>query len=409
MNTHAGQKVHPNLLLATLGAAAIAGGLAQLTIAPNLASIAEDFSVSLPTATLTLSVFSLAQAIAQAFYGPLADRFSPQSLLLFSLIVFFTSTVGIILTWSLGLLLILRVVQAVAATAGIVVSTVLAATWFGTKDRTRAMATIQIGGSLGAAAALVNGSLLGSFWGWRYAFVTPALVSAIGVFFLVTIISKKATSSIKKSSRAEGISDASFLAVNPSTLTISAVSSSQYFGVFTFQTLLPILYDQRTAVPSWMIGFLMALLPLSVMIGSWVGGRFTPQDNKRSFILRSVVGATLGCAIVAISLGISSEFLLASFFVLAELVLGFFIGLGTPGQLALIVEHFPGREGSVSSLFYLSRSLGMFAGPIVGAMLIDLSGFGSAFMVAALLNFLVYLASTKFVKDIYSSVQEQFG
>lgn len=409
MNENSRLKVHPNLLLLTLGAAAIVGSLAQLTIAPNLANIAKEYSVSLAVAAVTLSIFSVMQAIAQAFYGPLADRFAPQKLLLYSLIIFGISTVGVILSPSFEILVILRAVQAITATAGIVISTVLAATWFQQKDRTRAMATIQIAGSLGAATGLVNGSVVGSFMGWHYAFITPAFVSVLSIMILLIVISKKVSSSPDTQDSVKRTPGSKLLVANSSTLTVSVISSSQYFGVFTFQAILPILYDQRTAVPSWTIGFLMAMIPISVMVGSWIGGRFTPQHDRRSFILRSVVGAVLGCAIVSLSLGISNQSLLVAALVLAEVVLGVFIGLGIPGQLALIVEHFPGRQGAVSSIFYLSRSLGMFAGPIVGGFLVDISGFSTAFLAAAILNFLVYLVSIRFVKDVHVPIVKQFA
>lgn len=394
------------VLLASLGSSTVLGGLAQLAVAPNLTSIANDFSVNMTIAALTLSVFSISQAVAQIFYGPLADRFAPQRLLVYSLFAFFIFTIGVAFAPNIGLLILLRGAQAAMSAGILILSTVLGASWFRRRDRTRAMGALQIGSAFGAASGLVNASVFGSLAGWRYTFVVPACVSLLSIILHYYVMTRT-PEMVAASHRTVPRMEETMLAANASTLNVSAISLTQYYGVFTFQALLPIVYANLTPVPSWSIGFLMALIPISVMTGSWLGGRLTGLHDRRQFVLRSAVGAALACAAIPLVLGPKFPALLVISLALTEVILGLSVGSGVPGQLALVVEHFPDHQGAASSIYYVARSLGMFAAPVTGSLILSASGFGLAFLAAAALNILVFFTGIRFVRDAYSPVLDR--
>lgn len=75
-------KPHSTAVIITLAASIALGPLSTDMYLPSLPGLTETFNTSVDRVQITLSVFLYGFAVAQLFYGPLADRFGRKPILL---------------------------------------------------------------------------------------------------------------------------------------------------------------------------------------------------------------------------------------------------------------------------------------------------------------------------------------
>jgi DHA1 family bicyclomycin/chloramphenicol resistance-like MFS transporter len=99
-----------------------AGIFATNMYVPSLPAIAIDFAASEQVVQLTLTVFLVVFAVFQLVYGPLADRYGRKRVMLAGLAIFLFANVLAATAQSIEWLLFARVLQAIGACAGLVIT-----------------------------------------------------------------------------------------------------------------------------------------------------------------------------------------------------------------------------------------------------------------------------------------------
>jgi DHA1 family bicyclomycin/chloramphenicol resistance-like MFS transporter len=162
----------PVLLL--VGMAAI-GAFALNVFVPSIPGLAAYFHTDLATIQLALSLYFVAIAAGQLIYGPLSDRFGRRPVLLGGLVIYAAASLACAMAQSVEALIAARMVQALGACSGIVISRAIVRDVY---DRaTAASALGYITSAMAAVPALAPavGGYLDLWFGWRASFVATLL------------------------------------------------------------------------------------------------------------------------------------------------------------------------------------------------------------------------------------------
>ncbi|WP_246473144.1 multidrug effflux MFS transporter [Pelagibacterium limicola] len=171
-------------ILFLLAGLAALGALATNIILPAFPGIGADLGVSSQGLGMTLSSFFVAFALGQLFVGPLSDRFGRKWMVLGGLAVFVAGSVLCAIADTLAFLVLGRVVQALGASAAVVLSRAIARDLFEGDALTRALALTMIAMAAAPGFSPLLGSTLDSLFGWRTIFlVVAALGTALALHY----------------------------------------------------------------------------------------------------------------------------------------------------------------------------------------------------------------------------------
>ena len=150
-------------------------------VVPALPEMANRLASDVATIQLTVSVYLLALAAGQLAMGPLSDRFGRRPVMLMGLTLTAAASVLAISVGTVGSLIAARVLQALGASAGIVVSRAIIRDLF---DRNRAAAMIGLVATVMVVVPTFGpliGGLLDTGFGWESIFIFTAASSALVV------------------------------------------------------------------------------------------------------------------------------------------------------------------------------------------------------------------------------------
>jgi MFS transporter, DHA1 family, multidrug resistance protein len=168
------------LLLLLMAVTAI-GPTTLNVVVPALPEMANRLASDVATVQLTVSVYLLALAAGQLVTGPLSDRFGRRPVLLAGLTLTAAASVLAISVGTVGSLIAARVLQALGASTGIVVSRAIIRDLF---DRNRAAAMIGLVATVMVVVPTLGpliGGVLDTAFGWESIFLFTAITSAMVV------------------------------------------------------------------------------------------------------------------------------------------------------------------------------------------------------------------------------------
>lgn len=186
MNAPAAQAVPKAYLIIPLVASLLM--IAPFTVdayLPSFHAIGAEFGVNQATMQLTLSLYLWFFGGMMLAHGPLSDTFGRRRMVLIALVVYALASVGAALAGNINELIAARIVQGIAAGAGVVIGRALVRDLFEGAAAQRVMSNITLVFAIAPAIAPIIGGLLDTLWGWRSVFWFLALFAAlsmVGVF-----------------------------------------------------------------------------------------------------------------------------------------------------------------------------------------------------------------------------------
>jgi DHA1 family bicyclomycin/chloramphenicol resistance-like MFS transporter len=166
----------PVVLLMTM---ILPGVLAINVYVPALPEITRVFDASQAEVQLTLTVFLVAFGISQLVMGPLSDRYGRRPVMLGGGALYVAANVVCALAFSMEALLVGRVLQAIGACVGSVITRAIVRDAWGRDRSAGMMGLITLAISIGAAIAPIAGGLLAGQFGWSAGFWFLAVLGAI--------------------------------------------------------------------------------------------------------------------------------------------------------------------------------------------------------------------------------------
>lgn len=171
--------------LILMGALTAIGPFSTDMYLPAFPAMALGLHAQLGEIERTLSAYFVGLALSQLIYGPLADRYGRKPPLLCGLVLYTVSAMGCALTSSVQTLIVWRVLQALGASAGMVVPRAVVRDHYATQDAARALSLMMlIMGLAPILAPLAGGQLVALGWRslfWAMAGVGLALLALVAL------------------------------------------------------------------------------------------------------------------------------------------------------------------------------------------------------------------------------------
>ncbi|MFF6978835.1 Cmx/CmrA family chloramphenicol efflux MFS transporter [Streptomyces sp. NPDC008343] len=346
-----------------LGVAVFAQGTSEFMLSGLVPDIARDLGVSVPAAGALTSAFAVGMVVGAPPMAALARRWSRRGALLGFLGAFLAVHVVGAVTGSFAVLVVTRVVGALANAGFLAVALVTAVALAEPEAKGRATSTLLGGVTLACVVGVPAGALIGQLWGWRAAFWAVAVVSLPAVAAVARSVPGGAGDSERPALRGE------LRALRSSrlrlTLLLGALVNGATFCTFTY--LAPLVTTVTGLADGW-VPVVLALFGAGSFVGVGVGGRFA--DRRPGAVL--VGGGSVLClGWGALALGAGTP-AVALGLVFVQGALSFGVGSTLISQALYAAPCAPTLSGGFATAAF---NVGAALGPWLGGTAIG-TGFG---------------------------------
>lgn len=348
-----------------LGALAAFAPLSIDMYLPSLPSLTTDLHTSMSLAQLSITACLLGISLGQLVMGAQSDIRGRRLPLLFGLIAYTIASIFCITTSSIGGLILLRFIQGLAGSAGIVISRAVVRDLYSGPEMMRFVSLLMLVNGLGPILAPIIGAQILHFTSWRGVFV---VLSLVGCFMLFAVFFGL-PETLPKEKRSSGglantlqtfkqlITDRGFVKYAlPQGLVTAAM--------FAYISGSPFVIQEIFGASPQMFSLIFAMNGLGIIIAGQITGRLAGRVNGvKLFIGGLSIAALAGLALfTAIMLKASLPVILVPLFFVVACV----GAVGTAGS-ALAMENYGHAAGSASALLGLmSFIFGAAVAPLVG-------------------------------------------
>ncbi|MFI6826582.1 Cmx/CmrA family chloramphenicol efflux MFS transporter [Kribbella sp. NPDC050241] len=362
------------LAVYVLGLAIFAQGTSELMLAGLLPEIAGDLNVSIPAAGLLISAFAVGMLVGAPILAVVTLRWTRRTALLAFLAVFALTHVVGALAPSYGMLVATRIVGAFVYAGFWAVAAVTAIGLAGPEARGKAMSIVAGGLTIATIVGLPAGTVIGQHLGWRGAFWTVAVLSALAMIGVVATVpgGRSGTTPDLRAELRAMINPKLWLAYGT-----TAMSTAAY--LVTFSYLAPLLTESTGLTEGW-VPVVLALYGVGALAGITIGGR--TADARPFATLHVGIGGGIAASIV-LALGTGTPWLA----VVAIVLVGAF-GFANNPAINTRVFGLAGSAPTLAAAFNISAfNVGITIGPWLGGLAIDAdAGYPSVAWIGAVLG-----------------------
>lgn len=343
-------------VLYLLGLAAFAQGTSEFMLSGLVQDIAVDLHVSLPAAGLLTSAFAVGMVVGAPLMAVLSLRWSQRRSLLTFLSLFLAVHVVAAVTTSYEVLLVTRVVAALANAGFLAVALVTAAGLVAPTAKGRATSVLLGGTTIACVVGVPGGALLGQVWGWRSAFWAVALVSLPAVAGILRSVPARAPGGAVPPARSE------LRALRrPSLLVVLLLGALVNGGTFCALTYLAPLVTNVAGLDGTWVPILLALFGVGSFVGVAVGGRLGDVWPVRLLVVGGVA-LLAGWAGFALTAG---NAVAVVGFALVQGALAFAVGSTLIAQVLYAATAAPRLAGAFATAAF---NVGAALGPWLGGL-----------------------------------------
>lgn len=331
---------------------------------PALPAIGTSLRADIGAVQMSLTVFFLALAAGQPFYGPVSDMVGRKPPLYFGLVLFAIASVGCALADNIETLIVLRFLQGLGAAAGMAIPRAVVRDLHTGNDAARLMSLLMLVFSVSPILAPLVGSGVIAVAGWRGVFWAVTLAAIAGLVLIATSLTETRTADQRvESSLRSALAGYGVLLRDGHYLGLVFIGSFAMAGFFTYLAnssfVLIDHYGLSPAVYSVAFGVNAAAFFAAAQFNGRLGERFGLVP-----VVKGAVGAC-GAVMVAMFLyfllgGDSMWVLLVLYFIASGLM-----GLVIPTTSVLALEKHGAIAGTASALL---GTLQMLTGAVVMAV-----------------------------------------
>ncbi|QBY03508.1 MFS transporter [Thalassotalea sp. HSM 43] len=352
------------LALFALTLSAFAIGTTEFVIVGLIPTIANDLSVSLPSAGLLVSLYALGVAIGAPVLTALTGRWNRKYLLIALMALF---TLGNLVAWQAPgyeSLIAARILTGLAHGVFFSIGSTIA-TSLVSKDKEASAIAIMF---TGLTVALVTGVPLGTFigqeFGWRATFLVVSLLGVIAIIGSLLLVPKD----LKKGQSASFKEQFQVL-VHPRLLLVYIITAVGYGGTFTAFTYLAPILQQVSGFDASMVGVILLVYGVSVAIGNIYGGKLADRKGPISALTFVFSGLALVLLLLSFVAGSKPAVLIT------VLVWGAFAFGNVPGLQVYVVQlaqkYTPNAVDVASGLNIAAFNVGIALGSLSGGVIVE--------------------------------------
>lgn len=349
-------KPHSTAVIITLAASIALGPLSTDMYLPSLPGLTETFNTSVDRVQITLSVFLYGFAVAQLFYGPLADRFGRKPILLAGLALFTIASFGCAQASSIEELILYRFLQALGACSGPVLGRTMVRDIHGPVNAAKVLSMMGSLMALAPAAAPIIGGYMIIWFEWSSTFIFLTAYALISLLLIAFKVPESLTVENRSSLKP------AIIAANFSTLLTHRVylgytlcCSFIFAGLFAFLSGAPFVLIDYFKVPAEHSGIFYALASGGFISGTLIAQRIGSRRGINGVLKRgTLVSVTAGfCMLLPALFGIHNLWLTA----ITQVVYMCGVGMVMPQAMAGALAPFAKMAGTASSLLGFTQSL----------------------------------------------------
>lgn len=263
-------------LLILLGALQAFAPLSIDMYLPAMPVIEKVFHTSTSAVQMTMVTFLLGYALGQPLYGPITDRFGRKPPLYASLLVFIASSAACAMSPSIPIMSIARLVQAVGACGGAVMSRAMVTDLFPANQLRRIFSMLVLVLGVSPVVAPLFGSYLLVWFGWNSAFVTQALLGTLCLLGMHFRLPESLPHESRRPLRLDVIKAAyTRLFKDKTFIGASVVCGFSSSGTFAYITSAPFVFIVLYKVPTERFGWLFGAVAAGMVIASQINGRMS--------------------------------------------------------------------------------------------------------------------------------------
>ncbi|MEI8409828.1 MULTISPECIES: Cmx/CmrA family chloramphenicol efflux MFS transporter [unclassified Kribbella] len=356
-------------VLYLLGLAVFAQATSEFMLSGLGPDIAHDLGVSIPTTGWLTSAFAVGMIVGAPAIAVLGARWPRRRTLLVTLTVFLLVHVIGAVTTSFAVLLITRVIAALANAGFLAIALATATSLVRPDAKGRATSVLLGGTTLACIVGVPGGALLGQQFGWRSAFWAVAIISFPA---LIAILRAVPADRITGPVTVGGVRFRQRLVV---LLILGALVNGATFCSFTY--LAPVLTEVTGLGAGW-VPVMLALFGLGSFAGVAIAGRYADSRDTR---LVFVAGGTLLLGWCAFALTASAP-TAAVVLVFTQGLLSFAVGSTLISYALYAASESPVLAGGLATA---SLNVGAALGPALGGAAITLTNYRAPLWASALL------------------------
>ena len=352
----------PGVLSLAVGAFAI--GVTEFIVVGILPAIARDLTISIESAGSLVSLYALALAIGTPLLVIALSRLPRKVALLGLMTVFLAGNLLAALSHTFELLLVGRVITAVAHGTFFAIGATVAANLVRKEQAGRAISVMFAGLTLAMVIGVPLGSFLGNLMGWRLPFFAVAVLAALGLGAMARWLPAGLAAGAGGRAATQLAALGSIPILTMMAVTVFGFGSS--FAAFTFIT--PILTDV-TGFSATMASALLIVFGAATFAGNLAGGYLTSHVGWQKALRLILV--LLAVTQVGVALAIGSQVMMTvMLFVWGVFAFGLSPALQA-GMLATAERHTPKAVDFASGLNISAFNLGISLGSMLGALMVS--------------------------------------
>ncbi|MFD7072625.1 MFS transporter [Nocardioides sp. NPDC059952] len=288
----------------------------EYIVAGLLQEIAADLQVGVAQVGLLITAFAVGMIVGSPVMALATLRLPRRATLVLALVVFAIGHVIAALSESFTLVLVARVITALAAGAFWAVAAVVATTAAGPANSTRALGVMMSGVGLATVAGVPLGAFAGQLLGWRGTFWALAALAALAAPVIAKFTPADedgGVPSVRRELRAVATGRMAILIV------ATVLATGGYMTAFSY--LSPLATD-RAGIPGWAVPLVFVVFGVGAIIGTNLAGRFADKRPLTTFV--TTTAATVMIMLLLIPLSTSATATFALMFLLG------IAGMGVP-------------------------------------------------------------------------------
>ncbi|WP_441002921.1 MFS transporter [Pseudocolwellia agarivorans] len=376
------------LALLALALSAFAIGTTEFVIVGLLPTMAQDLSISIPSAGLLVSLYALGVAIGAPVLTAFTSKWNRKNVLLSVMGLF---VIGNLVAWqapSFEALVIARILTGFAHGVFFSIGSTIATSLVPKEKGASAIAIMFTGLTVALVTGVPLGTYIGQVFGWEATFLTVSILGLLAMIGSAILV----PSNLKQAKPTNLAAQVKVL-THPRLLLVYAITAIGYGGTFIAFTYLAPILNEVTGFESSSVGLILLVYGISVAVGNIWGGKMA--DNFGPIKALTIIFS--GLAGILLVLNFTAYNPVAA--VITILVWGAFAFGNVPGLQVYIVKlaekYTPDAVDVASGLNIAAFNVGIAIGAWGGGIIVEEHGLMNTPWVGAVVV-LIALILTRF-------------
>ena len=256
-------------------------GTTEFVIMGLLLDVAHDFHISITLAAWSITAYACGVVIGAPLLTPLLSRYPKKPALLFLMILFSIGNLGCGIAGNMTMLIIFRVITALAHASFFGISSVYAAELAPVDKRASAVSAVFLGATLANILGVPLGAWVGQYLGWRYTFFMVTLIGILSALAVIALVpGRQAQPAVQIRIR-----DELKVLRHPTVLRSLLITALGFSGVFAAFTYIAPMLKTVTGMSEHLIPPVLVLFGVGMVAGNHLGGRLTDGGVRRALLL----------------------------------------------------------------------------------------------------------------------------